>query len=71
MKSIQTSNYQAIQKYQITGEQRDQAGLQIEPLNKVKLTKGAAQIADVLPPRSLTIYSTYDLNHIDHGVFAE
>jgi hypothetical protein len=35
------------------------------------LTKGAANIPDVLPPMSLTIYSTYDLSHTERGVVAE
>jgi len=60
-----------LRKYQVAAEQRDQPGLQIEPLSKVKLTKGAATEADVLPPLSLTIYSTYDLSHSRRGVVAE
>jgi hypothetical protein len=60
-----------LQKYQVTAEQRDQSSLRIEPLNKVRLTKGAANIPDVLPPMSLTIYSTYDLSHTERGVVAE
>jgi hypothetical protein len=61
----------ALQKYQVTAEQRDQSSLRIEPLNKVTLTKGAANVADVLPPMSLTVYSTYGLSHAQRGVMAE
>jgi hypothetical protein len=61
----------ALQKYQVTADQRDQSSLRIEPLNKVRLAKGAANAADVLPPMSLTIYSTYDLGHAERGVVAE
>jgi hypothetical protein len=61
----------ALQKYQVTAEQRDQSNLQIKPLNQVRLTQGAANVADVLPPMSLTVYSTYDRSHADRGVIAE
>jgi hypothetical protein len=58
-------------KYQVTSEQRDQPGLRLQPLSKVKVTKGSASFSDGLPPMSLTIYATYDLGPAERGVVAE
>jgi hypothetical protein len=60
-----------LHKYQVTSAQRDQPGLRIQPLGKVKVGQGAAAFADTLPPMSLTVYSSYDLAHSARGVTAE
>ena len=58
-------------KYQVTMRERDQVNLRIEPLAKMKLTKGAGGLVETLPPMSLTVYSSYDLRHTDAGKIAE
>jgi hypothetical protein len=60
-----------LHKYQVTPAQRDQPGLEINPVSQLKLTAGAGTFTETLPPSSLTIYSSYRLKHSDRGVTAE
>ena len=58
-------------KYQVTSEQKDNPGLIIEPLNGINLNPELNAFSDELPASSLTIYTTYRLEHRDWGVIAE
>jgi hypothetical protein len=58
----------ALHKYQVTGEQRNQPGLKINPIRSAAITGGNAHFSDELPPMSVTIYSTWNLKHSDPGI---
>jgi hypothetical protein len=58
-------------KYQVTSEQRDQPGLRVRPLRRVKFLKGSASFTETLPAMSLTVFSTFKLKADDRGIIAE
>jgi hypothetical protein len=58
-------------RYGITEQDRDRADLKIAPQREFPLPTGKAVLRDQLPPRSLTIYSTYRLAHSEPGIVAE
>jgi hypothetical protein len=66
--ALKGSQGHALYKYQVTGEQKDRPELQINPLLTIKITDGAAPFADILPPMSITIYSTWKLRHSTRGI---
>ncbi len=58
-------------KYQVTSAQRDQPGLRIQPLNKIRVSGDSGNLVDTLPPMSLTVYSSYELSSDARGVVAD
>jgi len=58
----------ALHKYQVTGDQRNQPGLKVNPIRTAAITAGNAHFSDELPPMSVTIYSTWKLKHSDPGI---
>jgi len=58
-------------RYGITAQDRDRADLKIAPQRQFPLSTGNAALRDQLAPRSVTIYSTYQLTHADPGIVAE
>jgi len=60
-----------IHRYGITEQERDRDDLRIAPQKEFRLSAGRARWRDQLAPRSLTIYSTYQLAHSDPGIVAE
>lgn len=61
----------ALYKYQVTGEQRNKPELKIDPLRAAAITAGTAAFSDVLPPMSVTLYSTWNLKHSDRGIMED
>ena len=58
-------------RYGITAQDRDRADLKIAPQRQFPLSTGNAALRDQLAPRSVTVYSTYQLTHADPGIVAE
>jgi len=58
-------------RYRYCEPERNRADVKINPEEKFRLRPSSAELNDALPPNSLTIYSTYQLNHKAPGVIAE
>ncbi len=58
-------------RYRYGEAERNQADVKIDPQKEYPLGPADQQLQDALPPNSLTIYSTYRLDHGDAGVIAE
>jgi hypothetical protein len=58
----------ALYKYQVIGEQKDRPGLRINPVLAATINRGQVTFLDALPPMSLTIFSTWSLNHSARGI---
>jgi len=58
-------------RYRYGEAQRDRADVRVTPQKEFSLGPAAAELRDTLPPNSLTIYSTYKLDHEAPGVIAE
>jgi hypothetical protein len=58
-------------RYRYGEAQRDRADVKVNPEAEFPLTPQAGTLEDVLPRNSLTIYSTYKLEHDSPGVIAE
>ncbi len=58
-------------QYRITAAQRDQPGLEIDPLLRVIVPTAGEPFTDTLPPMSLTIYSTFKLAHSHRGIISD
>ncbi len=61
----------ALHKYQVTSEQKDRPGLQINPLRTIPISGDTASFTDSLPPMSLTVFSTWKLRHSVRGIVGE
>ena len=68
---ITNSHPQALYQYRVTSAQRDQPGLQIDPLCRLDMPKPGQSFSDTLPPMSLTIYSTFKLAHGRRGIISD
>lgn len=60
-----------LHKYQVTAADRDQAGLQVRPLEQLDLANLRGTFETTLPPMSLTIYSTLARQAAEAGVIQE
>ena len=58
-------------RYRYGEAERDRADVKVNPQLELTLDPGAAEMRDTLPPNSLTIYSTYKLEHDAPGVIVE
>ena len=58
-------------RYRYGEAQRDRADVKVDPQKEFPLGPAADALRDTLPPNSLTIYSTYKLEHDAPGVIAE
>ncbi len=58
-------------RYGVSQADRDRADLTIDPQSEFRLTEGANEFRDRLPPMSLTVYTTYRLAHGDPGILDE
>jgi alpha-L-arabinofuranosidase len=67
----QLEEQRTLHRYQITPAQRDQVEVVVEPQKTFVVSSERCSFTDRLPARSLTVYSTYRLEHKDAGVFAE
>jgi hypothetical protein len=56
-----------LHKYQVTEKTKDRPDLRVEP-SPAPAPKADGTFADELPPRSLTVYTTYKLSHEDAGI---
>ena len=54
-------------RYRYTEAERDRADVKVNPQPEFSPAPGSAAWLDDLPPNSVTIYSTYKLNHDDPG----
>jgi hypothetical protein len=61
----------ALFKYQVAGDLRAVANPRIAPAGKVDLRETGGLFTAVLPPMSLTIYTSYELAHEEPGITAE
>jgi hypothetical protein len=57
--------------YQVASEQSDRPSLEIQPLNSFKAGEGSPVHSQNLPPRSLTLFSSYKLYHHSRGIVHE
>ena len=55
---LRGGNEKPLHRYQVTAADRDQAGLQVRPLEQLDLVNVPGTLETILPPMSLTIYST-------------
>jgi hypothetical protein len=60
-----------LQRYRYGEPERDHADVKINPEAVYPLDSSSGNLNDTLPPGSLTIYSTYKLNHDEPGVISE
>lgn len=60
-----------IQVYQATEEALSLPGYQMEPARTLLLTRQESEITVNLPPRSLTVLTSYALHHTDDGLIQE
>ena len=60
-----------LQRYRYGEPERDRADVKVNPQEEYRFSPSSAELQDTLPPNSLTIYSTYKLNHDAPGVIAE
>lgn len=60
-----------LRKYQVKSELALRVDLRLDPLSVTPVTGGDMALLETLPPRSLTIYTTYNLAHEDKGITAE
>ena len=58
-------------RYRYTEAERDRADVKINPQGKFLPTVAGAALRDKLPPNSLTIYSTYQVEHGSPGIMQE
>jgi hypothetical protein len=58
-------------RYRYDTAQRDRADVKIDPQKEFSLLPAGHPLEDLLPPESLTVYSTYKLSHDAAGVIAE
>ncbi len=58
-------------RYRYTEAERDRADVKVNPQPEFSPAAGSPAWPDVLPPNSLTIYSTYQLNHDDAGILVD
>jgi hypothetical protein len=58
-------------RYRYTEAERDRADVKVNPQSEFSPAPGSSAWQDALPPNSVTIYSTYQLNHEDPGVLVE
>jgi len=58
-------------RYGVTTQDRDRADLQIAPQRDFPQTADQPTLRDQLAPRSVTVYSTYQLAPADPGIVAE
>lgn len=56
--------------YRTTAETKDRADLRIDPGRTLE-AKDAEPLVEEIPPRSLTVYTTYRLSHEDGGIIVE
>jgi hypothetical protein len=66
---LQGAPQRALFEYRVTGADRDQPSLRIDPVGKVHGKPGAFETA--LPPMSLTIFSTFNLAHTRPGIIGD
>jgi hypothetical protein len=60
-----------LHRYRYGEAERDRADVRVDPQKEFPLAAKANELHDVLPPNSLTIYSTHKLEHDAPGVIAE
>ena len=58
-------------RYRYGEAERDRADVKVNPQKEFSLGPATDELRDKLPPNSLTIYSTYKLQHDAPGVIAE
>ena len=58
-------------RYRYTEAERDRADVKVNPQPEFSPAPGSAAWLDDLPPNSVTIYSTYKLNHDDPGILVD
>jgi hypothetical protein len=58
-------------KYQVSEKDRDQPGLLVGPVSSVAAKHGRLAHSDTLPPMSLTLFSSYNLDAKARGIIAE
>ena len=69
--SLKGCQRSTLYRYQVTGEQQDQARLEIRPWRTAAITAGNARFSEPLPPLSLTVFSTIKLHHSARGVIED
>lgn len=60
-----------LHRYAITGADRDRADVVVKPAAQFALSAGKSGFTDRIPRLSVTVYSTYELNHDRPGVMSE
>jgi hypothetical protein len=60
-----------IQVYQVTKETLSKTDFRMEPAKNILLTGRESGLKEILPPRSLTIFTSYALRHSDDGMIRE
>jgi hypothetical protein len=69
--SITGTNAQSFYQYQVTSADRDQPNLEINPVHRISLRKDQETFPSILPPMSLTNFSTFNLRHSDRGIIVD
>ena len=62
------NNPQMLQKYQVTEGSCAKEDFQMNPMGSFEVSGSKADFTDNLPPKSITVYSTYKLMHRDPGI---
>lgn len=68
--SVQGLGGRTLHKYQVTEAVKDRPDLRIEP-SPAPAPTADGRLVDELPPRSLTVYTSYRLSHDDAGIAVE
>jgi hypothetical protein len=58
-------------RYRYGEAERDRSDVKVDPQREFSIGRTEEELGDTLPPTSLTIYSTYKLEHDSPGVIAE
>jgi len=58
-------------RYRVSQRDRDRADLRIEPQGNIVLSPDSPDAQDQLPPMSLTVYSTWKLDHAQPGIITD
>jgi hypothetical protein len=69
--SIKGMPDRVLHRYCVSSADRDTPTLRIEPIGQLNLRRADQQVDTTLPPSSLTIFSSFKLNHSDRGITEE
>ena len=57
-----------LQRYQVTEPAMSQPDFRMEPQRSAEVSPAKAVLDEVLPPKSITVFSTFKLSHVEAGI---